>query len=184
MNKYVRQCAAAFVLVSAVLSLNGCGGQLRRTSTDQWKTFSDSGVQIEVPADANVDGGPSGPIVQMHPLSPPTFTLADTQYLLVLRVQRMPEAEIVDQLRLLNENVPRTADNEWRYWMTERHATIAVSDHGEYSYYRYDRDCGGGNVLRADVELRHASKPDQFDTADDRAIRRMLQSLRCIDNRS
>ncbi len=183
---WTRRCGyAAAAVIVAMLFVSGCGGQLRRTNNTEWKlhTLSDIGIQIEVPAAAEVESDLSfGLVVRMHALSPPSFTLADTQYLLVLRTKRAKETELADQLQLLKDNVPRTRENEWRYWMTERHAAIAVSDHGEYSYYRYDRDCVGGVVLRADVELRHLSTP-VFDSDDDRTIRRMLQSLRCVDDR-
>ncbi|MFZ2490370.1 MAG: hypothetical protein WA208_02700 [Thermoanaerobaculia bacterium] len=141
------------------------------------------GIQIEIPRDAEVDSDRSfGLTVRLHGVPPGTLELADTQYLVTVKVERTSESTYTENLDSLRRNVPRTPNTEWRYWMEERHPTISELDRGEFSYYRYDTACSGDELLRADVELRNliADGLARYKAEDDRTIRRILGSLKCL----
>lgn len=67
--------------------------------------------------------------------------------------------------------------------MEERHAAIDELDRGEHAYYRYDVSCGGQEILQAEAEIWHliVDGARKHKAEDDRAIRRMLASLQCLD---
>lgn len=141
-------------------------------------------MRLEVPEDAAVDSDLlSGLSVYLHPVQPPPFELRDTRFTLVLHVSRKSDAEVDQEMTWLRESKPRTRETEWHYWMAERHPKLDVLDRTEYTYYRYDLACRDGTILQAKAEVQH-DMPEgvrAYWNEDDRTIRRMLMSLRCLD---
>lgn len=176
---------AAIVFIA--LFIAACrGSEVRRSATDRWnvKTFADIGMRMDVPRGAKVDSDPSfGLIVWLHAVRPAALRIAETQYLLTFKAERVPLSEFSERLQSFPQTAPGTPEKQWERWVEERHEKISVLEQGDVSFYRYDAKCAGDEVLRVDVTVRNlvVEGVQKHKAEDDRTVRRMLSSLQCLE---
>lgn len=171
-------------IVIVVLFIAACrGSEVRRTATDRWKvrTFFDIGMRIDIPRNATVDSDPAfGLAVRLHPVSARGLHVAETQYLVTLKAERMSRSAFHEPNA---GSTPAAREKQWEQWTEARHEQLSVFEEGEVSFYRYDARCAGDEVLRVDVTVRNlvSDGVPKHKAEDDRTIRRMLGSLQCFE---
>jgi hypothetical protein len=181
------QRRTAIILIAALMSTSCTRGELRRTDVSEWetRTFQGAGVQIDLPRHVDVARASKefGLVVMMHSIAPGIGVLADTQFLISLEVSRTTAAELAERFESLKDDLDQTPENSLRFWMADRHDTIAARVGDEYSYYRYDITCANGEVLSINVEARHPiiGGVRKFQNEDDITIRRILRSVKCME---
>jgi hypothetical protein len=156
---------------------------LRRSGTNAWRTkpFTQAGVSADVPADPCwVDGSKWGLYIHLHAVPPPPGVLDDQYCMLRIRLERMTRAQYEERQEFLRG--VRT-DPEYRKWVAERHDVISKLDEGEYTYYRYDVECSNGDIVRTRTEVHNVFEDGVsiYAEEDDAMVRRVLESVRCLD---
>jgi hypothetical protein len=166
------------------------GGQLKRSTFDHWQVrqFPMAGLKAEIPVDVfYASDDIYGADIGMHPVKPPPLVLDDTWPLLVISMDRIGlEVFLKRQSDIRGSDSYVKGDDQTRVfweWVVARHEAIERFDKGGYTYYRYEVECPDGSLIRSKAELTNLRRGGvEVDAKEDEeAIRRILESMSCID---
>ena len=196
--------AILFLGLAILGSVTGCGaceddydgalncGRLERTVLDgEWRVreFPHAGVSAEVPmgVDEHFVWDSIDAFIGLHIASPPDWVLDDARALLKVTLERMSREKFEDRkAQIRRSGMYRTGDTADRArldWRVAWHDTIERSDSSGYTYFKYEIECPDSTVVRMHVEVVNLRRNGAaiHESEDEAAIRRILNSVECID---
>jgi hypothetical protein len=188
---HVFRCLVSRILqlfVGAMLMFQvNCGEDMRRSSNGLWITRSSNvaRIRIETPEDlcGIVDSPSLGFSVHLHTVNPPVGVIDDKNCLVEIGVERMRKDRFRQKLKSESVDVGNNPNRAYWLWSLEQHSSISKFENRRFMFYRYDADCKNGDVISTRASVTRVYKGDVsiYDNEDEAIVRRVLGSVRCLE---
>jgi hypothetical protein len=183
---------AVVVLTTALTACNHgdvpVADVVQRNQIASWekKELSAAGVTVDVPNRSDVKADAiSGALVRIHRVRPSQGVLDDANYLVEIELMRMSESEFNRKINLALKYLPEDEKvRQLTAWNASQHETVSTMSHGQYFYYRLDVICSNEDVIRGEARrlTTYLSGVAVNAAEDDAIVRRILQSVECIES--